>query len=84
MNPHVCSASPLPKHRLMLEFTNGERRIFDLSPYLTIGVFKQLQDLAKFSAARVVAGSIEWPEEIDLSYDTLYLKSQAAESVQAA
>ena len=29
-----------------------------------------------FGLAKAVAGSVEWPGEIDLSYDTLYLKSQ--------
>jgi hypothetical protein len=33
-----------------------------------------------FRAARVVAGSVEWPGEVDLSYDTLYFESQAAET----
>ena len=31
---------------------------------------------AAFQAARVVAGSVEWPGEVDLSYDTLYLESR--------
>ena len=41
---------------------------------------------AVFQAARVVAGPVEWPAEVDLSYDTLYVESQPvapAESAQA-
>jgi hypothetical protein len=57
-------------------FGNGQRRIFDVKLYLRHGVFIRLQDRALFQAARVVAGSIEWPGELDLSYDTLYLESQ--------
>ena len=34
MNPCVLTASPLPDHRLVLTFDNGERRMFDLTPYL--------------------------------------------------
>jgi hypothetical protein len=34
-----------------------------------------LRDSPEFAQARVVDGSIEWPGEIDLSYDTLYLRS---------
>lgn len=64
-----------PGHRLLLTFANGETRIFDLTPYLDQGVFRQLQGLADFAKASVVAGSVEWPGEIDLSYDTLYLRS---------
>ena len=36
----------------------------------------RLRDLAIFRAARVVAGSVEWPGGLDLSYDTLYLESE--------
>jgi hypothetical protein len=36
----------------------------------------RLQNRATFQAARVVAGSVEWPGGLDLSYDTLYLESQ--------
>ena len=60
---------------MALEFENGEQRIFDLKPYLEMGVFKRLKNSAEFKTARVVAGSVEWSGEIDLSYDTLYLES---------
>ena len=33
----------------------------------------RLRDLAVFRGVRMVAGSIEWPGGMDLSYDTLYL-----------
>jgi len=68
----------LDDYRLELVFENGERRIFDVKPYLERGVFKRLQNRATFQGVRVVAGSVEWPGEIDLSYDTLYLESQPA------
>ncbi len=77
MNPFVKSVRPLDDYRLEILFENGERRLFDMSPYLRRGVFVRLQNRAAFQAARVVAGSVEWPGEVDLSYDTLYLESQA-------
>ena len=75
MNPKVTSVRALANYRLHLTFTNGEQRMFDVSPYLETGVFRQLRDAFRFEAAKVVAGSVEWPGEIDLSYDTLYLDS---------
>jgi len=74
MDPDVLSGSSLPQYRLLLEFMNGERKIFDVSPYLSLGVFQRLKDPAVFSAVRVAYGSVEWPGEIDLSYDTVYLE----------
>ncbi len=84
MNPYVKHLIPLADYRLLVEFENGERRVFDLSPYLDKGVFVQLRDPARFKLARVVTGSIEWPGEIDLSYDTIYLQSQPASDAAAA
>lgn len=76
MNPYVKQVRPLENYQLELIFENGEQRIFDVEPYLKRGVFVRLQNRAVFQAVRVVAGSVEWPGELDLSYDTLYLESQ--------
>ena len=76
MNPYVKQVRPLEDYQLELIFENGEHRIFDVKPYLHRGVFVRLQNHSTFQAVRVVAGSVEWPGELDLSYDTLYLESQ--------
>ena len=76
MNPYVKRVRPLEDYQLEIIFENSERRIFDVKPYLKRGVFVRLQNRAVFQAVRVVAGSVEWPGELDLSYDTLYLESQ--------
>ena len=75
MNPKVRDVRALSNYRLELTFVNGECRVFDASAYLDFPVFKPLQNVGLFSRARVVAGSVEWPGEVDLSYDTLYLES---------
>ncbi|MBZ0092144.1 MAG: DUF2442 domain-containing protein [Sulfuricellaceae bacterium] len=81
MNPYVATALPLEDHVLLLTFTNGEQRVFDTKPYLDQGVFKRLRERSLFLGVRVVAGSVEWPGEIDLSYDTLYLGSHPVPAV---
>lgn len=75
MNPYVVSVAPMDDFRLDIVFEKGEHRIFDVKPYLNRGVFVRLQNPATFAAVRVVAGSVEWPGGLDLSYDTLYLES---------
>ena len=82
MNPYVKSVRALDDYQLTLEFENEERRLFDMKPYLNHGIFVRLQNLALFQAARVVAGSVEWPGGLDLSYDTLYLESQSVEAIE--
>jgi hypothetical protein len=76
MNPHVKSVHPLDDYELEVSFENGESRRFDVKPYLGRGIFVRLRDLALFRGVRVIAGSIEWPGGLDLSYDTLYVGGQ--------
>ncbi len=84
MNPQVTRVTPQSGHCLLLEFTNGENRLFDLTPWLDKGVFRALRDSPEFAQARLVDGSVEWPGEIDLSYDTLYLRSVAVAQTATA
>ena len=84
MNPRVTHLTPQTDHRLLLEFDNGETRLFDLTPWLDKGVFRMLRDSPEFAQARVVDGSVEWPGEIDLSYDTLYVRSVVVKQATAA
>ena len=83
MNPYVKSVRPQEDYRLLLTFENGEKRIFDLKPYLDKGVFTRLKNISLFRTARVVSGSVEWHGKIDLSYDTLYLSSTPVQTSKA-
>ena len=88
MNPFVISVMPLPEFRLEVAFESGERRLFDVKPYLGRGVFRQLQDPAVFKTAHVVAGSVEWTGETPLSspalsFDTLYAEGVPSDASQS-
>jgi hypothetical protein len=83
-DPEVVSVQPLPRHRLLLQFSNGERRIFDAVDLLSKGVFQQLSDPAAFAAVRVVHGCLEWPGEIDLCYHTLYYGSTPVDGLKSS
>ena len=76
MNPHVKSVRALDDYELEVSFDNGESRRFDVKPYLDRGMFVRLRDHDAFQAVRVVAGSLEWANGLDLSYDTLYVDGQ--------
>jgi len=72
MNPIVKTVSAEKGHRLYLEFTNGERREFDVTPYLDKGIFKELENDAYFEQPRASMGTVEWPNGQDFRPDTLY------------
>jgi len=75
MNPRVKAVTVSLNHKLHLEFTNGERGIYDCSILLDFGVFKELRDLNYFKQVRVLDGTVAWPHEQDICPDTLYLDS---------
>ena len=76
MNPRVITVEATNNHFLKLSFDNDEIKLFDASPFLDKGIFKELQDYNYFKQASVAFGSVEWPHEQDFSYDTLYLLSK--------
>jgi len=75
MNPRVKHVQPLENFRLRLTFANGEKRLFDVSPYLAYPAFKRLVNPAFFSLVFADHGTVVWPDNIDLCPDTLYLDS---------
>lgn len=75
MNPRVKHVSASSDYKLHLEFTNGERGVYDCSPFLNFGVFRELKDLNYFKQARLLDGTVVWPHEQDICPDTLYLDS---------
>ncbi len=71
----VVNVEPLSEYKLSLEFENQEKRIFDVTPYLEMGVFRQLKDKNIFSRAFIEGGTVMWPGEIDIAPETLYDRS---------
>jgi hypothetical protein len=76
MNPRVTNVKPEHNFNLLITFSNGEVRIFDVKPYLGIGIFKELRDMSLFNSVKPFLGSIQWANGADLCPDTLYLESK--------
>jgi len=60
-------------YSLNLKFSDGSFKRFDVRPYLDLGVFQELKSLDYFKLARVAFGAVQWPNEQDISPDTLYI-----------
>ena len=76
MNPRVTNVKPEQDFTLLITFSNGEIKKFDVKPYLEIGIFKELKDLSIFNSVKPCLGSIQWANGVDLCPDTLYLESE--------
>ena len=77
MNPRVKDAKPNSDYTLTITFANGEVRLFNMEPYLGIGVFKELTYLSLFNSVQPFLGSVQWKNGQDLCPDTLYMESKA-------
>jgi len=71
----VIEAKALPEFRLFLRFDDGVSGVADLSALAGRGVFSSWLRSGVFDRVRVTdLGAVEWPEEIDLCPDSLYLQ----------
>jgi Protein of unknown function (DUF2442) len=66
---------------LDLKFDDGSVRRFDVKPYLEYEIFRELKDKNYFKRVKVAFGTVQWPNEQDISPETLYLESTVIESV---
>lgn len=76
----VIAVKPQEGFKLELKFNTGEIKLFDATPYLEKGVFKKLKDEALFKQAYVAFDTVCWPDNLDISPETLYDKSVVVES----
>lgn len=75
MLPGVKNVKPISNYNLLLTFDNGEKRQFDMKPYLSFGIFQELMDIAKFNSVLVSFDTIEWENEADFDPEVLYNNS---------
>ena len=75
LGPRVTAVRATDDYRLYLSFTNGEERVFDARPLLSLPAFRPLNNLEFFKSVRTGFGTILWPKDIDYCPDTLYEKS---------
>jgi len=61
-------------YKLLITFSNGESKYFDMKPYLHYPVFRKLENPGYFSLASVDYGTVVWPGDIDIAPETLFIK----------
>jgi len=76
MHPRVIDVEPKPNYKLLVTFNNGEKKSFDVLPYLGVGLFKELNDVSLFNSVKPFLGSVQWANGLDLCPDTLYLEGE--------
>ena len=70
----ILSVSTRPPYFLVLEYETGEKRLFDVSPYISGNWFGELKDERYFQRVQVIPGGsgIEWAHGQDIAPHELY------------
>ena len=71
----ITEVKALQNYKLFLRFNDGGSGIVNLSDMAGRGVFEAWKQDRVFEQVRITAlGALEWPGELDLCPDALYLK----------
>ena len=76
MNPRAKSAKAIKDFEILVEFTNGEIKRFDMRPLLIYPVYRPLFTPSYLKKVFVSNGIVQWPNEEDLCPDTLYIEGK--------
>lgn len=76
MIPDVIDLEIISDYRIKVMLSNGKEGVFDVTPYLDRGIFKELKDYNYFRRARIEFGTITWPNEQDFSPATIEIKME--------
>ena len=72
----VVDVAPLENYHLLLTFENGEKRQFDMTPYMNLGIFQELKDENMFRTVKKSFDTICWDNEADIDPEILYKESK--------
>jgi hypothetical protein len=68
----VKEVFPEPDYTLILKYSDGDKRRFDMKPYLDKGIFQDLKDFSKFKSVRLCFDTVEWENKADFDPVVLF------------
>lgn len=72
----AIDVKPLKNYILEITFENGEKKQFDVKPYMKFKAFKELKDEKNFKKVKIAGLSIQWENGADICPDELYNNSK--------
>lgn len=76
MNPCPVDVKPLDDYELLVTFQNGEQKVFDAKPILSLPLYQPLKNKGFFNLAKADGMCIFWNEDVDLCPDMVYTDSR--------
>ena len=78
LSPDAVEVAVRDNRTLVVRFSNGERRLFELSPLLERKCYECLNDPVFLSSVFVHNGCVTWSDDIDIDPEWLYEDSVSA------
>jgi hypothetical protein len=72
LEPKIIEVTPLPDHKLFLRYETDERKVFDVSPYISGDWFGKLSDYQYFNSVKSNGNTVEWKGGQDIAPHELY------------
>lgn len=74
LQPKLIDIQPTKDYKLILFYETGEKKLFDVKPYIGGNWYNELLDLDYFNAVEIICNDsgIEWPNGQDISPHELY------------
>jgi len=74
LTPLMTNLKALPNYKLEILFETGEKKIFDVKPYIKGDWYGKLADETYFRSVRLHPNGIDiqWPDEQDIAPHNLY------------
>jgi hypothetical protein len=79
IRPEAIYVEPRPDYCLLVTFSNNEKRLFDVKPYLDFKLFNELKNITLFNTVKPAGLSVEWLHGQDICPNELYYNSLPAE-----
>lgn len=76
MNPRPVNVKALDNYELLICFQNGEQKIFDVKPLLSMPIYQPLKNTSFFKMVKADGMCIYWNDCIDLCPDMVYTNSR--------
>lgn len=72
LRPTAVQVIPENNYKISVTFDNGEKRLFDVKPYIKGDWYGRLEDVNYFNRVDVDGFTVIWPEGQDICPDELY------------
>lgn len=72
LRPTAKKVEAIAQYEILVEFDNGEKRIFDVEPYIQGDWYGQLRLYEYFKRVTTDGFTVVWPDGQDICPDELY------------